>query len=47
MIPKPFARVTIAYGPPETVQASSARDAAAQAPRFQAMLTSLSASIRA
>ena len=47
MIPKPFARVTIAYGPPETVQASSARDAAAQAPRFQEMLTSLRASIRA
>jgi hypothetical protein len=47
MIPKPFARVTIAYGPPGAVQAASARDAAAQAPRFQEVLSSLSASIRA
>jgi hypothetical protein len=47
MIPKPFARITIAYGVPETVQASSARDAAAQAPRFQRGLAELAASIGA
>lgn len=33
-IPKPFARVTIAYGAPLTVVATNARDAAAEAPRF-------------
>lgn len=33
-IPKPFTRVTIAYGAPLTVDAASARDAASEAPRF-------------
>ena len=47
MIPKPFARVTVAYGEPEVVEAASARDAAAQAPRFQQRLAGLSDSLRA
>lgn len=38
MIPKPFARVTVAYAPAVAVTAGSARDAGAEAPRFQRML---------
>ena len=34
MIPKPFARLTIAYGDPLMVSASGAREAATEAPRF-------------
>ena len=34
MIPKPFAHLSIAYGEPMRVEARSARDAAAEAPRF-------------
>lgn len=37
MIPKPFARVTIAYGT-ATVESTTARDAAAEAPRFQRLM---------
>lgn len=37
MIPKPFARVTIAYGT-ASLEADSARDAAAEAPRFQELM---------
>jgi len=37
MIPKPFARVTVAYGT-ASVQATTARDAAAEAPRFQELM---------
>jgi lysophospholipid acyltransferase (LPLAT)-like uncharacterized protein len=37
MIPKPFARVTVAYGT-ASVQAGTARDAAAEAPRFQELM---------
>ncbi|MGI8844370.1 MAG: lysophospholipid acyltransferase family protein [Gemmatimonadaceae bacterium] len=47
VIPKPFARVTVAYAEPQTVVADSARDAAAQAPRFQEALLSLGSSIGA
>lgn len=47
LIPKPFARVTVAYGEPLTVEAANARDAAAQAPAFQARLAELGASIGA
>lgn len=47
MIPKPFARVTIAYGEPRTVQAESARDAAAQSPDFQRHLAQLGESLEA
>jgi lysophospholipid acyltransferase (LPLAT)-like uncharacterized protein len=38
MIPKPFARVTIAYGDPERVRASSPREAAQEGPRFEALM---------
>ena len=38
LIPKPFARVTVAYGDPAYVEASSSRDAAAEAGRFQALI---------
>jgi lysophospholipid acyltransferase (LPLAT)-like uncharacterized protein len=37
MIPKPFSRVTIAYGT-ASLQARTARDAAAEAPRFQQLM---------
>lgn len=37
-IPKPFARVTIAYGAPVTVEATGAREAGMEAPRFAAAL---------
>lgn len=47
MIPKPFALVTVAYGEPLVVDAASARDAAAQAPVFQAALSTLGESIGA
>lgn len=39
MIPKPFATVTVAYGMPTPVRSASSRDAAAEAPAFQAMMT--------
>lgn len=38
MIPKPFARVTIAYGNPAKVLAPTARAAAEEAPRFEHMM---------
>jgi hypothetical protein len=38
MIPKPFARVTIAYGDPVMVRGATAREAAAEAGRFEAMM---------
>ena len=38
LIPKPFARVTVAYGDPTYVDATSSRDAAAEAGRFQALI---------
>lgn len=38
MIPKPFARVTIAYGEPSKVLATDARSAAAEAPRFERLM---------
>jgi lysophospholipid acyltransferase (LPLAT)-like uncharacterized protein len=38
MIPKPFARVTIAYGVPTKVEASNARAAAEEAPRFERLM---------
>jgi lysophospholipid acyltransferase (LPLAT)-like uncharacterized protein len=47
LIPKPFARVTIAYATPEVIDAPSARDAAARAPEFQERLAALGASIDA
>jgi lysophospholipid acyltransferase (LPLAT)-like uncharacterized protein len=47
IIPKPFARVTVAYGDPPLVNAASARDAAAQTPSFQTRLAALGESIGA
>jgi lysophospholipid acyltransferase (LPLAT)-like uncharacterized protein len=38
MIPKPFARVTIAYGVPTKVQATDSRAATHEAPRFEALM---------
>lgn len=38
LIPKPFARVTVSFGPLTGVDAASPRDAAAQAPRLQEIL---------
>ena len=43
MVPKPFARVTIAYGQPEHFTELTAREAAAQAPRMQNALVRLTA----
>jgi lysophospholipid acyltransferase (LPLAT)-like uncharacterized protein len=39
MIPKPFARVTVAYGPPTKVEASNARGAAEEGPRFEKLMS--------
>ena len=38
MIPKPFARVTVAYGPPAKVLAKTSRAAAEEGPRFERLL---------
>jgi lysophospholipid acyltransferase (LPLAT)-like uncharacterized protein len=38
LIPKPFARVTVSFGPLTAVEASSPREAAAQAPQLQDIL---------
>ncbi|HEX6535651.1 MAG TPA: lysophospholipid acyltransferase family protein [Gemmatimonadaceae bacterium] len=38
MIPKPFARIAIAYGVPEPVCAATPRDAVEQVPRFEALM---------
>ena len=38
VVPKPFARVTIAYGDPVLLGSASPREAADQAPRFQALM---------
>ena len=38
MIPKPFARVTVAYAEPARVEAANARDAVDEVPRFQALI---------
>ena len=40
-IPKPFARVTIAYSEPLLVGGASAREAAAEVPRFEAVMREL------
>jgi lysophospholipid acyltransferase (LPLAT)-like uncharacterized protein len=44
LIPKPFARVTVSFGPLTGVEAPSPREAAAQAPRLQAILDAVSGS---
>ncbi len=38
MIPKPFARVTVAYGAPAKVHATTSRAAAEEGPRFERLL---------
>ncbi|HET7565798.1 MAG TPA: lysophospholipid acyltransferase family protein [Gemmatimonadaceae bacterium] len=38
IIPKPFARVTVSYGPPMLVCASTPREAAADAPRLEQLM---------
>ena len=38
MIPKPFARVTVAYGPPTKILATNPRAAVDEAPRFERLL---------
>ncbi|HEU4747972.1 MAG TPA: lysophospholipid acyltransferase family protein [Gemmatimonadaceae bacterium] len=38
IIPKPFARVTVAYGAPTTIDAASARAAAHEGPRVEALM---------
>ncbi len=38
MIPKPFARVTVAYGPPAKVLAKTSRAAGEEGPRFERLL---------
>lgn len=47
MIPKPFARVTIAYSDPLFVNAADGRTAAAEAPKFQAALNHVVAAAEA
>jgi lysophospholipid acyltransferase (LPLAT)-like uncharacterized protein len=44
LVPKPFARVDVAYGPLTRVIANSPREAAEQAPRLQALLESVAGS---
>jgi len=39
MIPKPFARVTIAYGNPQKVSAATPRDAAEETNRFERLMS--------
>jgi lysophospholipid acyltransferase (LPLAT)-like uncharacterized protein len=41
MIPKPFARVVVRYTPPMRVQATSAREAEAEAPLLGAALNAV------
>lgn len=38
MIPKPFARITVAYGPPTTIDSPTARAAATEGPRVEALM---------
>lgn len=46
LIPKPFARVTIAYAAPTKVAAATARDAEGEVPRFEALLAEAAALAR-
>lgn len=38
IIPKPFARITVSYGPPLRINAPTTRDAAAYAPHLEQMM---------
>ena len=46
VIPKPFARITIAYGDPQYVDAATPRDAAQQTERFGALMEETGAAAR-
>ena len=46
LVPKPFARVTVAYGPPKRVAATTAREAGDEAARFEALLADAEALAR-
>jgi lysophospholipid acyltransferase (LPLAT)-like uncharacterized protein len=46
LVPKPFARVTVAYGEPTQVLATTARDAELEAGRFEALLADAAARAR-
>lgn len=46
LIPKPFARVVVAYGEARPVEATAGRDAAQEAPRFAAMIDAAGAAAR-
>ncbi len=39
VVPKPFARITIAYGPPTLVEAETTREAAAQTSKFEGLMS--------
>jgi lysophospholipid acyltransferase (LPLAT)-like uncharacterized protein len=43
LIPRPFARITVAYSEPVHVEAESAREAAEQVPKFEALHEAVSA----
>ena len=43
LIPKPFARVTVAYGPPTRVAATTSREAVGEAGRFERLLAETAA----
>ena len=47
LIPQPFSRITVAYGTPTYVAARTAREAAAETERFQALLAETGALARA
>lgn len=47
VIPKPFARITIAYADPQYVNAPTAREAAREAARFDALMDETGAAARA
>jgi lysophospholipid acyltransferase (LPLAT)-like uncharacterized protein len=46
MIPKPFAKIDVAYAEPTWVDAATPRDAAGQAARFEALMTEAGALAR-
>ena len=47
MIPKPFARVTVAYGTPTKVKAATSRAAAEEGPRFEQVMSEAEAAASA
>lgn len=47
IIPKPFARITVSYGPPSPVCADTPRDAIGAAPRFETLMQEATAAAHA